>query len=336
MQTIDPSFMTGELKIEKTDVTTAMSGSSVGGASYHSKYETEKDTLNQSGGRKQGGRNRQGHQHEASNFFTLNEREVEKGSLSRLSSTGVNSSEFKARTSQYNKVGTKPHPASSSQSQMEIREVVKDRHPSLSLGQILTHVFEKAINVQYHEFQAKLTNQMKDFFFTQNDNHAYSQDMKLAKFWRNLKPKEKEAFWKKIDEQQEETIEAVKLGSSGVLQDCEEIIEETETETDSNGTSMNFNKYKKFGKKDKLMHDSNSSCSGRESISEEEDSDNDHWRKPRSAGKNKKATKLSRKYVDFDKLDNDTDENTSEKFSANKSATDSEDIENQKNRGYYD
>jgi len=211
---------------------------------------------------------------------------------------------------------------------MEIRDVVKGRDPTLSLGSILTHVFEKAINVQYHEFQARLTNQMKDFFFTQNDNHAYSQDMKLAKFWRNLKPKEKEAFWKKIDEQQEEMIEAVKRESSGVLQDCEEIIEETETETDSNGTGMNFNKYKKFGKKDKFMHDSNSSCSGRESISEEEDSDNDHWHKPLSAHKNKKATKLSRKYVDFDKLDNDTDENTSEKFSANKSATDSEDIEN--------
>ena len=79
MQTIDPNFMTGELKIEKTDVTTAMSGSSVAGAAYHSKYETEKDTLNQSGGRKQGGRNRQAHQHDSNNFFTLNEREVEKG-----------------------------------------------------------------------------------------------------------------------------------------------------------------------------------------------------------------------------------------------------------------
>jgi len=79
MQTIDPNFMTGELKIEKTDVTTAMSGSATSGGSYHSKYETEKDTVNQSGGRKQGGRSGQARQHEANNFFTLNEREVEKG-----------------------------------------------------------------------------------------------------------------------------------------------------------------------------------------------------------------------------------------------------------------
>ena len=79
MQTIDPNFMTGELKVEKTDVTTAMSGSAISGGAFTQKYEAEKDTVNQSGGRKQGGRNRQGHQHETSNFFTLNEREVEKG-----------------------------------------------------------------------------------------------------------------------------------------------------------------------------------------------------------------------------------------------------------------
>jgi len=41
---------------------------------------------------------------------------------------------------------------------------------------------------------------MKDFFFTQNENHMYSQDLKLAKFWRDLKPKEKENFWKKVDD----------------------------------------------------------------------------------------------------------------------------------------
>ena len=35
----------------------------------------------------------------------------------------------------------------------------------LSLGQILSHLFEKSLNVQFHEYNNKLTKQMKEFFF---------------------------------------------------------------------------------------------------------------------------------------------------------------------------
>lgn len=44
----------------------------------------------------------------------------------------------------------------------------------MTLGQILSHIIEKAINVQYQEFQSKLTNQMKEFFFTQTENHLHA------------------------------------------------------------------------------------------------------------------------------------------------------------------
>lgn len=77
-------------------------------------------------------------------------------------------------------MGTKPHPTLIS------KEIIKDKS-TISLGQVLCHIFEKAINVQYHEFQNKISNQMKEFFYSQDDNTIFNQDLKLAKFWRELK-----------------------------------------------------------------------------------------------------------------------------------------------------
>ena len=73
----------------------------------------------------------------------------------------------------------------------------------MTLGQILSHIIEKAINVQYQEFQSKLTNQMKEFFFTQTENHLYAQDLNIAKFWKDLTPNGKEKTWTKVSEAQE-------------------------------------------------------------------------------------------------------------------------------------
>ena len=101
-------------------------------------------------------------------------------------------------------MGTKPYPSSSSNSQMD-KDVVKDK-TVMSFGQILSHIFEKSINIQYQEYQGKLSNPMKDFFYTSNENHMYSQDLKLAKFWRDLKPKERDQFWKTISEKQDEIL----------------------------------------------------------------------------------------------------------------------------------
>lgn len=36
---------------------------------------------------------------------------------------------------------------------------------------------------------------MKEFFFSQNEGHLYSQDIKFAKFWQQLQPEEQDAFW---------------------------------------------------------------------------------------------------------------------------------------------
>ena len=80
----------------------------------------------------------------------------------------------------------------------------------MSFGQILSHIFEKAINVQYQEYQGKLTNPMKEFFHTSQENHIYTDDVKLAKFWKDLKPKEKDQFWKAISEKQDAILDEIK------------------------------------------------------------------------------------------------------------------------------
>jgi hypothetical protein len=111
------------------------------------------------------------------------------------------SHEYREKHSQYSKQGPKQLLIS--------KEIIKDKS-QVSLGQVLCHIFEKSINVQYQEFQNRLTNQMKDFFFSQNENNLFNQDIKLAKFWKDLNPEEQADFWLKVVKAQEEVIKEIK------------------------------------------------------------------------------------------------------------------------------
>jgi len=88
--------------------------------------------------------------------------------------------------------------------------MVHDDKGKLSLGQILSHLFEKAINVQYNDYVHKLNEQRKDFFFCSINDHHYSIDMYIAKFWMRLSNAEREQFWQKIDNEQPKIIETIK------------------------------------------------------------------------------------------------------------------------------
>ena len=158
--------MATELKIEKTEIKTAME------ASVISKSEEKAEgTL----GRKQRGRDQD-------LFFTLNERDVKQPQKK-------DKDDFRDRVSKYGNQGIK--------SQLISKEIIKDKK-QISLGQILCHVFEKAINVQFQEFQNRLTNQMKEFFFRSSENNMFNQDLKLAGFWKDLSPDEQTQFWAKV------------------------------------------------------------------------------------------------------------------------------------------
>lgn len=105
MQAIDPSFMKTELKVEKTEVKTAMA---------HSVFSKDKNKDDQKGiesrssgtnnSRKQGSRATR----DSDVFFTLNERDTKGHTKKKLGGASVTTSEsFKARNSQYNNQGTK-------------------------------------------------------------------------------------------------------------------------------------------------------------------------------------------------------------------------------------
>ena len=98
---------------------------------------------------------------------------------------------------------------------------------------MLSHIFEKAINVQYHDYQNKLSKDMKDFFFCQQETlngNLYEQDLKLAKFWRDLKQNEIDGFWSKIADRQEEIIKELKQNETfKKINNLEDIQEEEKT-----------------------------------------------------------------------------------------------------------
>jgi hypothetical protein len=171
MQQVDPKFLLSELKIEKTEATVALQTSvlaphqstSSGLASGKGDDKTNQEQTAHS--RKATGRaGHHGYQRDQDVFFTLNERDL---STSQMK-TGTGSDNFRDRTSLYNSQRTKAHP----NNQQQDKEVILDK-TRLSLGRILSHLFEKAINVQYQDFQNKLTNPMKEFFYTQTENHLY-------------------------------------------------------------------------------------------------------------------------------------------------------------------
>ena len=39
---------------------------------------------------------------------------------------------------------------------------------------------------------------MKEFFYTQKENHLYEQDLGIARFWKELKSKEQDKIWNKV------------------------------------------------------------------------------------------------------------------------------------------
>lgn len=168
-------------------------------------------------------------------FFTLNERDVKPNQSGQAKK---DTSEFREKHSQYGKQGPK-------QNVFITKEIIKDK-TTVSLGQILCHLFEKAINVQYQEFQNKLSNQMKEFFFSTNENNLFNQDLKLAKFWKDLSPEEQSNFWLKIFKSSDEVVQQIKQSELfKKVKQFDDIQEETETENSSfsNGkTNLNFSK----------------------------------------------------------------------------------------------
>ena len=135
-------------------------------------------------------------------------------------------------------MGTKStHQASATAHLPDSTEVFKDKS-ELTLGQILSHIFEKAINVQYQEYQGKLQNNMKEFFFSNNDNHLYTVDLKLAKFWKESKPKEKESIWTTVNAAQNDVIEEIKKSDLyAKAKHCDDIVEENENDNDTDGSA---------------------------------------------------------------------------------------------------
>lgn len=87
---------------------------------------------------------------------------------------------------------------------------------------------------------------MKDFFFTPNENNLFNQDMKLAKYWKDLNQDEQSTFWQTITKAQEGVIDDIKQSDMfKKRKQCDDIQEETETSNSSfsNGNgSLAFNK----------------------------------------------------------------------------------------------
>lgn len=153
-------------------------------------------------------------------FFVLNERDMR-------TSSNLIYDDFKQKYSTYKSMG----PAKQSEKPV-YQDVLKDKS-SMNFAQMLSHIFEKSINVQYHDYQNKLSKDMKDFFFCQQETlngNLYEQDLKLAKFWRDLKQNEIDGFWSKIIDRQEDIIKELKQTETfKKINNLEDIQEEEKT-----------------------------------------------------------------------------------------------------------
>lgn len=164
---------------------------------------------------------------------------------------------------------------------------------------------------------------MKDFFFTPNENNLFNQDMKLAKYWKDLNQDEQSTFWQTITKAQEGVIDDIKQSDMfKKRKQCDDIQEETETSNSSfsNGNgSLAFNK--RINSQSSYMKPMYSNING------DSDSRSDNWDNEVQAKLDKnedKIGKLKAKKLNKDYL------NTSE-------SDFSDDIENQKRssiRGY--
>ena len=280
--------MMSELKIEKSETSQAMSGSvlSKEAQAGAGKYEEKGSEAPSHQGRKQQNRNQDV-------YFTLNERD-----LTRFGSkeAGVSASDFRTRTSQYNKQGIKGHPAS------QEKDVIKDK-TKMTLGKILCHIFEKAINVQYQEFQNRLTHPMKEFFFMQEENHLYAQDLKFSQFWQELRGPEHVAIWEKINKAQEQVITEIKTTDEYKKQSlCEEIKEDLEENTDSEPATSNSGGYYCRKGEQKGHYDQKIGSGG---SSNDEQSDHEIWQDVDKDDKKitKQNKRLAAQYVDWEAPD---------------------------------
>ena len=175
-----------------------------------------------------------------------------------------------------------------------------------------------------------MTNQMKDFFFSANENNLFNQDLKLAKYWKDLTQDDQSAFWQKISKGQEDVISEIKLSEmfKSSRKQFDDIQEETET---SNSSFSNGNNNLNFSKR--INSETSYLKPMYSNVNEDSDSKSDNWgdgvqakldRNEDKLGK-LRANKLKKKYLNS--------ENSEEKSDG----TYSDDIENQKRptRGSY-
>lgn len=184
LRTIDPHFIAAELRVEKQEAKDVMNASVLKSPDAEAPVETDNNRNDKKKVRPQ------------DIFFTLNERD--------LKSSSVTANDFRSRTSQYSKMGT-----GKTQVASQDTEVFKDKS-KLTLAQVLSHIFEKAINVQFQEFQGRLGKQHQEFFFTNADSSHFATELKLAKFWRELSASEREKVWAKVTLAQDDIIEEIK------------------------------------------------------------------------------------------------------------------------------
>ena len=111
---------------------------------------------------------------------------------------------------------------------------------ALSLGQIICHVFEKSLNVQFTEFKGRLAHSQKKFFMRAIDagdmQYAASflwTDMKLSKFWMDLPKDRKDKLWARATEEEESIVETVRDTELYRSQQCNlELVKEMRDETE--------------------------------------------------------------------------------------------------------
>ena len=65
----------------------------------------------------------------------------------------------------------------------------------------MTHIFEKAINVHYLDFQNKLNPSQRAFFYLEANEEA-QRDWDLAKFWHRLSSEALFLFWSRVEAQE--------------------------------------------------------------------------------------------------------------------------------------
>lgn len=190
---------------------------------------------------------------------------------------------------------------------------------------------------------------MKDFFFLQGENHIYNDDVKLAKFWRDLRANEQAEIWDKVTEAGEKIIREVR-GSEAFKKSkgFEDIQEEPNDCEDDSAEEARSYSYRKRQSASKLKP---------EIFTETKDSSKNpgEWKKQMKqvqseinerrgtidaqASRLAQTSKLTRQYVDWDQQDGSEEEKEKKggkraRPEADSEDTDSDDIEKNYNQNY--